>query len=213
MLNNIKSISVLALLACATPLAAQETATDEAATADEATTPPGGELNMGTPVASGELQEGQPYESDVHGDWTLRCVYTADSEDVCQPYQLLADQDGNSVAEITIFPLPEGQRAAAGATLVAPLETFLPAQLTMAVDGGEARQYPFTFCTARTFSPLLSSGCVARIGMPDDQVAQFKRGNTVQIVLRPAAAPDELIELTLSLTGFTAALEAVRPGQ
>ena len=41
--------------------------------------------------------------------WEQRCVRTEDGADPCQLYQLLKDADGNSVAEISMFSLPEGR--------------------------------------------------------------------------------------------------------
>ncbi|WP_368187949.1 invasion associated locus B family protein [Aestuariibius sp. HNIBRBA575] len=210
MRTNLKTLSLLSLIAFANPVLAQETAaTDEPA--DQSTeqptenaTPPGGDLDLGTPVGP---QIGEPYDAEVFDDWTLRCIKAEEGADPCQLYQLLNDEEGNPVAEITMFPLPEGSRAAAGANIVAPLETYLPGQLTLTVDGGNARQFPFTFCSARPFSPFLSFGCVSRVGFSADNVAQFKRGNAATLTLRPAASPDTEIKLNISLTGFTAAMD------
>ena len=111
---------------------------------------------------------GQPYERETFGDWSLRCVRAAEGPDPCQLYQLLLDAEGNAVAEISMFPLPEGGEAVAGATIVAPLETLLTEELTLSVDGAAARVYPFTFCTA--------AGCVARVGFTAEEVQQFRNG-------------------------------------
>ena len=99
-----------------------------------------------------------------------------------------------------MFPLPEGQEAVAGATIVAPLETLLTANLTLSVDGTAARRYPFTFCNR--------AGCVARVGFTAEEVAQFKRGNSAQLSIVPAAAPDQTVDLAISLSGFTAGFDS-----
>ena len=106
---------------------------------------------------------------------------------------------------MSIFPLSGSGRAAAGATIVAPLETLLTQQLTLSVDGGAARRYPFTFCN--------TAGCVARVGFTAEEVAQFKRGNTGTIIMVPAAAPEEQVELTVSLSGFTAGFDELAQDQ
>lgn len=202
---------LLALL-LATPAIAQDTtgdaATDEApsaeAPAEDAPAPdPADGLSLGTPLENAEapavadLAEGQPYIRDESGDWAFRCLKAPEGQvDPCQLYQLLADENGNAVAEFSIFPLRNSGRAAAGATIVAPLETLLTQQLTLSVDGGAARRYPFTFCNA--------AGCVARIGFTTEEVNQFKRGNAATLRMVPAAAPDEEVTLTVSLSGFTA---------
>jgi len=158
------------------------------------------DLDLGTPVTQ-ELQVGQPYIKEEHGDWALRCLKAAEGEaDPCQLYQLLFDDNGNSVAEISMFALPEGGRAAAGATIVVPLETLLTQQLTMSVDGGTARRYPFTFCNP--------AGCVARVGFTQEELDGFRRGNAATLRMVDAAAPNEEVLLTMSLTGFTAGFAA-----
>ncbi|WP_299280777.1 invasion associated locus B family protein [uncultured Tateyamaria sp.] len=141
-------------------------------------------------------QVGQNYVAEKNGDWELRCIKTEDGEDPCQMYQLMQDDEGTPVAEISIFRLPDGGRAVAGATIIVPLETSLPQQLTIQVDGGQARRYPYAFC-----NPI---GCYSRVGMVAEEVAAFRNGNAATVTLVPAQAPDQKVELTLSLTGFTA---------
>ena len=164
---------------------------------------PGGELALGEPV-SGAAGIGEPYIGAEFTDWVLRCVRTEGGNDPCQLYQLLMDQQGNSVAEISLFPLPEGQQAAAGVTIITPLETLLTEQVTMRIDEGQAKRYPFTFCSA--------VGCVSRIGLLPDEVDAFRRGNRAQIRIVPAAAPDQEVLLDVSLSGFTAGFQALLDG-
>lgn len=208
MLNPMKPAMLALLLTTGTVGYAQETTTEgetpaaeaveEAPAATETETNTVGDLSLGEPVS--EIQVGQPYILDSFDDWDLRCLKAAEGQaDPCQLYQLLQDQEGNNVAEISMFPLPEGGRAAAGATIVVPLETLLTEQLTLSVDGSAARRYPFTFCNA--------AGCVARVGFTQDEVNQFKRGNNATLRLVPAAAPEEQVILSVSLAGFTAALD------
>ncbi|NHW17240.1 invasion associated locus B family protein, partial [Escherichia coli] len=89
---------------------------------------------------------GSTYVSETFGDWEQRCVRRPEGNDPCQIYQLLRDADGNAVAEMSVFPLPAGQPAVAGSTIITPLETLLTKNITIAVDGGQARRYPFEFC-------------------------------------------------------------------
>lgn len=144
---------------------------------------------------------GQPYTKEVNGAWEMRCIRTEADEDPCQMYQLLDDGQGAPVAEISLFRLPDGGKAVAGATVVVPLETSLPQQLTIAVDGGNARRYPYAFC-----NPV---GCYARLGLTEADVAAFKRGKEAKITIIPALAPDQKVQLTLSLSGFTASYDKV----
>jgi len=180
-------------------LAFAQEATDETETNEE------GGLSLGEEVTQdpSEPQVGDTYIASVQGDWALRCLKADEgSVDPCQLYQLLIDENDNSVAEISLFPIPDGNRAVAGATIVVPLETLLPEQVTLTIDGGTARRYPFTFCNA--------AGCVARVGFTQEEVDLFKRGNQAIMRMVPAAAPDEEVTLTVSLTGFTAAFDSLQ---
>ncbi len=71
----------------------------------------------------------------------------------------------------------------------------------MAVDGGKARVYPFSFC--RTI------GCFSRIGLTGAEIDQFKAGNKARVVIVPARAPDQTVQLQASLSGFTAGWKAL----
>ena len=214
MTRTTRLIGLLALLA-ATPTLAQDsdTATDDQPTATEgaaAEAPADGtpsDLSMGIPTQAPD-GPGTPYVREEFGDWSLRCLRVEEGPEPCQLYQLLLDEEGNAVAEIGLFALPEGSEAAAGANFVAPMETFLPAGMRLSVDGGETLTYPFTFCSGRPFSALLSSGCLARVGFNQQMVDLFKRGNRATITIVPAVAPDQAVVLDLSLSGFTAAFDA-----
>ena len=200
MSSVLKSIILAGLLVQAGAAIAQETA-DPAPAEEEATEQTGTpeDLSLGEPVPP---SVGEVYVLQEFGDWEMRCVKAPQGQkDPCNLYQLLLDKDGNQVAEVNLFRLPEGSRAAAGATIVVPLETLLTQQLTLSVDGSEPRRYPFTFCNA--------AGCVSRLGFTQAEVDQFKRGNRAVLRLVPAAAPDQEVLLDMSLSGFTAGFEGV----
>ena len=141
MFGPLRILAISAL--CALPVAGL--AQDQSTTAEEPPAADGNDpsvtgLSMG--ATDGELQVGQTYIAEEHGAWQMRCVKSEEGKDPCQLYQLLSDDEGNSVAEFSIFNLPEGQEAAAGATVVTPLETLLTADLRLQVDAGKARRYP-----------------------------------------------------------------------
>jgi invasion protein IalB len=189
-------------LALATPLAAQEATTETPAPAtpeQAAPADPAEGLDMGTPLDDGVTAVGEDYTLETFDDWSLRCIKAAEGPDPCQLYQLLRDADGNAVAEILMFPLPPGSRAAAGATIVAPLETLLTEQVVITVDGGTAKTYPFTFCNA--------GGCVSRVGFTAEDVAAFKAGSAATLRIVHALAPDQVYDLKISLKGFTAGFD------
>lgn len=165
------------------------------------TAPAADALDLGEPVAP---SEGQIYVAENFGDWELRCIRAAEGEeDRCNMYQLLSNADDAPVAEFNLFRLPEGGQAVAGANVVVPLETLLTQQLTLSVDDGEARRYPFTFCNA--------AGCVARVGLTQTEIDALKNGVSATLRVVPVAAPDEEFLLTMSLAGFTAGFDQLDP--
>lgn len=158
----------------------------------DTTTPDPSYLSLG----SVEPQVGDTYVAEEFTDWELRCVRTEDGNDPCQLYQLLTDSDGNAVAEFNIFALPEGGQAVAGATVITPLETLLTAQLRLNVDAGQVKRYPYSFCT--------QIGCFARLGFTAPEIEEFKRGASANVTIVAAGAPEQPVELSASLSGFTA---------
>jgi len=186
---SIRSVTVIAavLLGLGLPAAAQQAAADN-------------QFNTGEPVV--DEGPGSTYLLGKTGDWEIRCVRAVDGFDPCQLYQLLKDGAGNSVAELTMVALPGGAEAAAGATIVTPLETLLTAQITYSIDGGTPKRYPFTWCSM--------IGCFSRVGFTQAEVDLMKRGRQATMVIVPAVAPDQRVTLTVSLTGFTASYEQVK---
>lgn len=182
------------------PAAGTETGT-ETDTAEEPGSPGDG-LMQGESV--GQALGGGPeiYMREEHGDWEVRCLKAPEGQtDPCQLYQRLSDQQGNPTADVNFFDLPDGNEIVAGATVLTPLQTLLTAQVTMQIDSGEPRRYPFSFCD--------QSGCYARMGFTAADVAALKRGAKATLTLVPALAPDQKAELAMSLSGFTAGLSAV----
>ena len=114
--SKISALFVLAALA-GVPALAQETteapATDAPAT--DATTAPAGDAAADTGLSMGQEVGGAPKVGDTYvaakfEAWEQRCVKTSLSADPCQLYQLLKDAEGNSVAELSFFSLPNQQK-------------------------------------------------------------------------------------------------------
>ncbi|HEY9022420.1 MAG: invasion associated locus B family protein [Paracoccaceae bacterium] len=192
-------ISIVAALAVAGPAFAQDTTTTpQTETPAPAPADPG--LAMGETVADGP-QAGQTYVREVSGDWSVECLKVEEGEEPCQIFQTLTDGEGNQVANMRIFKLPAGGQAEAGALVAVPLETLLTAQLTITVDGAQPKRYPFSVCDRQ--------GCYARIGLTAEDIASYKRGASATVTLVPFVAPDERVEVKLSLSGFTAGYDKV----
>jgi invasion protein IalB len=205
MTEKLTALAVLLALGMTTAAVGQETTPAETPAATEA--PADGQVpdDLSLGATEGEAPADGPGSQFVAGTfgtaWEQRCVRTEDGSDPCQLYQLLKDAEGNSVAEISMFNLPDGGEAAAGATIVAPLETLLTENIRLKVDDAAAKIYPFTWC-----SPI---GCVARVGFTADEVAAFKRGSKATMTIVPVVAPDQKVELNVDLSGFTAGYDAI----
>ncbi|WP_353472220.1 invasion associated locus B family protein [Salipiger sp. H15] len=209
-----RPLHILRLLPFAVALAAMPAHAQDAAQSSDATTQEqtegtvaagglslGEDANSEAPAAPGQKQP-ETYVKATHGDWELQCLKApegSDAEDPCQMYQLLQDDQGNNVAEVSLFRVANGGQVAAGGTFVVPLETLLTQKLTIAVDGGQAKRYDYSFCT-----PV---GCYARVGFTEEDVNRFKAGKGATVTIVPALAPDQKVTLDMSLSGFTAGYE------
>ncbi|WP_347820651.1 invasion associated locus B family protein [uncultured Planktomarina sp.] len=131
----------------------------------------------------------------------MHCLKTEQTQDPCRLFQLMHTPDGSPVAEYNLNPIQSDGLVIAGANVITPLETLLTQQLTIQVDDENAKIYPFAFC--------VQMGCVARIGLTEDDLDSYRSGARAIITMFPAAAPTQPERLTLSLTGFTAGHEAL----
>ncbi|KUP92631.1 invasion associated locus B family protein [Tritonibacter horizontis] len=211
MLKSLSSLSLAVLIAAHAPALAQETTEQDAVEQTAETTEDGTPapkpnadqlLDLGTPNDDAS-QVGQRYSKEKFGDWDLACVRTNSGEDPCSLVQVLVDDEGGPVAEVSLFRIDTagGGQAVAGATVIAPLETLLPAGLSISVDGAPGKRYNFSFCN--------SAGCVAQIGLTEADINAFKQGSAATFSLRPAPAPETVVSVKMSLSGFTSGYNAV----
>lgn len=206
MFRYLAPVSLFALVAFALPAMAQDTSQSTAQEQpaeqpeQEGQSAAENQLDLGQP-ASGEPQLGERYSKEKFGDWDLACIKTQAETDPCSLLQVMFDETGKPIAEISLFRLDGAGQAVAGATIIVPLETLLPAQLTVAVDEDAGKRYNYSYC-----NPI---GCVAQIGLTQEDIDAFKRGAAATVSLVPAPAPDQRVTVKLSLSGFTAGYEVV----
>lgn len=150
-----------------------------------------------------EVREiGQTYVAETHGDWEIRCIRAEEGQpEPCQLYQLLRDENGGAVAEFNVFDLPDEGQVVAGATIVTPLDTLLPPGIRLRVDDGNWSEFPFAFC-----QPI---GCFARLGLTVANIEALRAGDDAFVALVPLPAPDQVVQLEASLSGFTAGFAAL----
>ena len=196
MFTRMTALAALACFALSGAAMAQETATQE----ETPNTVPTSEGDLSLGEDTSVPQVGQTYVREVVQDWEIQCVKTETGEDEpCQMYQLLQNEAGNPVAEVSLFKLPQGGQAVAGATVIVPLETALQAQLRIAVDGAQSKRYPYSLCN--------QIDCFARIGLTNSDLNGFKRGAKAVVTIVPFVAQDQQIQLEMSLNGFTASFD------
>ncbi|MFY0595779.1 MAG: invasion associated locus B family protein [Cognatishimia sp.] len=183
MLGPIKKLALAAVFTVPTVAFAQDTATD--------TTEAPSDLATGQPVAPEVV-------SETFGDWTVNCQQLPEGER-CQMQQLLLNSQETPAVEVNLFPVTGQSQVFAGGTIIAPLGTLLPAQLTISIDGALGKAYPFAFC--------LPDGCVSRVGLTKEDVTGLKKGAEAEVTLAHMSAPGQPINIKMSLSGFTKAFE------
>ena len=191
--------AVIALLMMSPVAFAQETTSEEATTEAPA-------KNEEFPVAEelAEPQVGDGYLREKQEAWEVRCIKAEEGEtEECRLFNLIADKDGNAVAQLDMQALPKGGKAVAGVDIATPLGSLLTAQVIVKIDAGKAKRYPYTWCD--------QLGCYARFGMTSAEIAAMKKGAKAVVIISSVAAPDEPLNLELSLKGFTAAWAAIEP--
>jgi invasion protein IalB len=195
-------IVALAALGATAQTEPASTAPEAPATEAPATEAPSSEApSSEAPSSEAAAPEAPPEEefvAETFGDWELVCNAGKTN---CYMFQVAKDSTGNPVVEFSAIKLRDEDEADIGVTLVSPLGTLLTAGIAVTIDGGEPVRYPFQWCTR--------SGCFMRFGLDDDSVNVFKRGNKATLTLRSIGLPDSALDLDLSLSGFTAAYEAL----
>jgi invasion protein IalB len=200
MFANAIRLAGLALILASAPGHAQETTANDTSAQEQTQTEENAEVQAEQPTDNSDpLAPQQPQEEvrSVHNDWQIRCR----SENDCFMYQLVNDPRGAPVAEINIVALPDDIPAVAGFTVVSPLRTLLTEGLTLQVDNGRVQQYPFLYC-----APV---GCASRFGYEQSGLNQFKRGNVARLTIVAVDRPAQPVILDVSLSGFTAAFNAL----
>ncbi|WP_298935444.1 invasion associated locus B family protein [uncultured Ruegeria sp.] len=193
MIKNILSLNtVAAALMCGAVSAQEATPTEEPPNAETGT-----ELDLGE---SGP-RVGEQFVKEKSGEWDVSCIKAEDGEDPCAIVQVLNGPQGEPIAEVSIGKLPEGGAAVAWANVIVPLETLLQAQLALSIDGAPRKLYNYHHCV-----PV---GCVAQLGLSQGDLSAMKAGSKATFSLVPARFPDQVLEMDMSLSGFTAGFDGL----
>lgn len=150
--------------------------------------------------ATAQLQE-RIYVKATFEDWAERCLEQPDGGEICQMHQIVVNDEGEALAEVSLVNDVPQSDAISSMTIIAPLGTLLIANLPFSIDGGEPIIYPFLFCT--------ELGCFSRIPLSAEEVEQLKKGSTAVATLIPALDPEQRFDVNISLKGFTSAYDAM----
>ena len=160
-------------------------------------------LSLGKPLET-IREPGEIYLAGNKGDWNVRCVTANPGEiDRCEIQQLLFLNENSPIADISIFKLPEGERAVAAANVMVPLETLLTKKFRFAFSEESVKEFPYSFCN--------QNGCLVRMGLLEEDIEAMKKGSSSELSITHISSPKASINLSLSLNGFTAAFDIIRP--
>ena len=160
-------------------------------------------LSLGKPLET-IREPGEIYLAGNKGDWNVRCITGDPGEiDKCEIQQLLFLNENTPVADISIFKLPEGERAVAAANVMVPLETLLTKKFRFAFSEASVKEFPYSFCN--------QNGCLVRMGLLEEDIEAMKKGSSSKLSITHISSPETSINLNLSLNGFTAAFDVIRP--
>ena len=160
-------------------------------------------LSLGKPLET-IREPGEIYLAGNKGDWNVRCITGNPGEiDRCEIQQLIFLNESTPVADISIFKLPDGERAIAAANVMVPLETLLTKKFRFAFSEESVKEFPYSFCN--------QNGCLVRMGLLEEDIEAMKKGSSSELSITHISSPEGSVNLSLSLNGFTAAFDVIRP--
>lgn len=141
-------------------------------------------------------------DAQQFSDWTARCAQSEDTkQQSCVLEQIVFSKEGDRpMLRAAAGYLQESQDKAVPAILVTvPLMVALQEGLAISVDKQGAFIAPYHHCNPE--------GCVAGLPLDDKVLSAFKKGN--EATIRLIAVNGEVMDLPLSLRGFTAGYNAL----
>jgi invasion protein IalB len=138
----------------------------------------------------------------THGDWEIHCL---EGTETCAMQQVGNAANGQRALLVTVQRLAgvsaEGKQVPAAITVNTPLGVLIPYGVRVRVDEGNIAQVPLLRC--------MPDNCAARAPMADEAIAELKRGAAATF----AIFLQEEVLVEISLNGFTAAYDALKPVQ
>ena len=140
-------------------------------------------------------------ELTVFTDWTLVCVPQDDGEKTCNIRQIVLNAQGEQASFVEVFKVTDNPNFSSGAVIVMPLGVSLDDGLELQVDSALPRRYSFQYCA--------ETGCFSRIGFTDNELQRMMRGAIMKMTVYSVFSGPGLVELEVSLSGFTDAYNSL----
>jgi invasion protein IalB len=152
--------------------------------------------------AAGQQQAQNQVLAATHGDWEIHCL---EGTETCAMQQVGETAEGERALLVTVQRLAgvtaEGREVPAAITVNTPVGVLIPYGVRVRVDEGNVAEVPLLRC--------LPDSCAARAPMADEAIAELKRGSNATF----AYFLQEEVLVEISLNGFTAAYDALKPVQ
>lgn len=144
--------------------------------------------------------QAKPEHGKKFKDWTVVCEkLPTTNEEVCNIFQNVTNEKGKVVMQVAIgYSAVVKEQIQAIVTL--PLGVVL--QPGIEITGGTAKPFrvPFSVC--------VQNGCIAIAKLENDVIKGMKEGSKGSIKF--AAAKQKVVEVPVSLSGFTAAFDSLK---
>ena len=143
--------------------------------------------------------QAKPESGKKFKDWTVVCEKLPKTgKEVCNIFQNVTNEKKKVVLQVAIGYLPGMDKPQVLLTL--PLGVLLEAGMEFKAGSAKAVRLPFKVCVAK--------GCVAMSILDDATIKGLKTGSKGGVKF--AVAKDKVIEIPVSLSGFTAAFNSLK---
>lgn len=142
-----------------------------------------------------QSQAAQPREA-----WATNCTSAArgQPQECVMEQRAIASETGQALALVTIR-VPQDTKKPVSMIQI-PLGMFLPAGLSVDVDGAVSQTYPFQTCNA--------NGCFAGFPIPEAMIKAMFNGNKLNVTFQNLNKKP--VVLPMSLAGFTDAYNRIK---
>lgn len=143
--------------------------------------------------------QAKPENGKKFKDWTVVCEKLPKSgKEVCNIFQNVLNEKKKAVLQVAIGYLPGMKKPQMLLTM--PLGVLLEPGLEFKGGTAKAVRLPFKVCVA--------NGCVAMTMLDEAMIKGMKAGSKGGV--KVAIAKDKVIEIPISLSGFTAAFNSLK---